>query len=180
MGFWDKVVNGGGDGEVGPVPRRQPSTPARGAQAWYPTPQYQPQDQEPWARPSVDEVQYDNMELSEDLLDIMDDTGTTTMSGMRNSRFAPATLDDGMAFLDSVDPNSLSQSMRNEWEWRRIYRAPLHGRSRAMKAERERCPACGDVRYFTRAMNKKNGMLPAPVCMACSYTGDGYSISTLN
>jgi len=54
----------------------------------------------------------------------------------------------------------------------------FRGSDKVRRLENENCPECGDPRYFNRTdpkMSKINAAgqrcAPAPVCMACGYTG---------
>jgi hypothetical protein len=188
MGFWDNVVNG----STAAPPQRAPSTPSRGEQ-WYPTPQYQPSSAEPWAQPPVDSVQRQGMEISQDVLDFMEDSGTFaygkggSVTEMRSDG-TQGSVTSAPMFLkeipDDIDPGMLSMADRHEYYWQRAARAPLRGRSKALRVENQRCPECDDPRYFTRVTQKKNingvVMVPAPMCMACGYTGDSIQLSQLN
>lgn len=197
MGFWDTQL-----GDVAP-PARQVSTPARGGGDWMPTPQYvAPRQAEPWAQPAVDPVQqpYQEQALPPEVLAFLEDgeeSGTwaynragSGINGIRiNEATGEATSQLGAAqaapmFLkeipDGIDPSMLSMADKHEYFWQRAARSPLRGRSKALRAEPDRCPACGDPRYFSRRTQKRNGQEPAPICMACSYTGDSYEISSLN
>src|SRR5256885_1002756 len=156
MGFWEKELGNG-------APAGRPvSTPARGGD-WYPTPQYSPPPSaEPWARPSVDPVQRAEGEISQQVLDFMEDSDGTWDYGRAGSGIQ-AVREDGTAlglgaanpmFLreipDGIDPAMLSMADRHEYYWQRAARAPLRGRGRALRVVHERCPECGDPRYFTR------------------------------
>lgn len=182
-GFWDNVVSGGG---ATAVPQRAPSTPSRGGDQWYPTPQYQPQQAEPWARPAADPVQQQGEQISQDVLDFMEDSGTYSSgrAGAIHEDANGTALKASPMFLktipDDIDPSMLSMADRHEYYWQRAARAPLRGRSKALRAEPERCPECDDPRYFTRNSNKANGHAPAPLCMACGYTGNHIQLSSLN
>jgi hypothetical protein len=183
-GWWARKLGGAPE-------QRRASTPARGDQQWYPTPQYQPPPaQEPWARSGIDPVQRPAMEISDDVLAFMEDeSGTYTYGKAGNvtemrSDGSRGSVAAAPMFLreipDDVDPSMLSLADKHEFFWQRTARAPLRGHSKSLRAEPERCPSCGDPRYFTRKANSRNGKMPAPMCMACSYTGDSYEISSLN
>jgi hypothetical protein len=47
----------------------------------------------------------------------------------------------------------------------------------ARAGENQLCPECGDNRFFTRDnwKDKRTGMAPAPLCMACGYSGDVFA-----
>lgn len=192
MGFWDQVG-------AAPQQQRQVSTPSRGD--WYPTPQYQPpRQQEPWEQPQQQQQQRPSYEdeMSPEVRTFLEDgSGTWSYnhagSGIQGVRTNEQTgevtgnLGAGQAapmFLheipDGIDPSMLSMADRHEYFWQKAARSPLKGRSKALRAEPDRCPACGDARYFSRGTQKRNGFSPAPMCMACSYTGDAYEITQLN
>jgi hypothetical protein len=173
MSWWDRALNGGQEAP----PSRPVSTPTPGPATWYPTPQYSPPQQDPWAQAPVDPVQQASIEISDDVLRLMDD-GDGTWSYEGDSSVAPS-MRLNTNVPDAVD-SSMSMHERHEVMWKRAAMAPLRGKSKALKAEPDRCPACGDARYFTRRINSQYGKAPRPICMACSYTGDNYSISELN
>lgn len=192
MGFWDQV-----GAPAAPQQQRQVSTPSRGGD-WYPTPQYQPpsQQQQQWQQPQQQRSYEDDM--SPEVRSFLEegDGGTWSYdhagSGIQGVRTNEAgevigNLGAGQAgpmFLreipDGVDPSMLSMAEKHEYFWQKAARSPLKGRSKALRAEPDRCPACGDARYFSRGTQKRNGHSPAPMCMACSYTGDAYEITSLN
>lgn len=192
MGFWD---------QVGAAPQQQTqrtvSTPSRGD--WYPTPQYQPpRQQETWEQPQQQRQPSYEDEMSPEVRNFLDgeDGGTWSYnragSGIQGVRTNDAgevigNLGAGQAapmFLreipDGIDPGMLSMADKHEYFWQRAARSPLKGRSKALRAEPDRCPACGDARFFSRGTQTRNGYAPAPMCMACSYTGDAYEITSLN
>lgn len=192
MGWWDKALNGGED--PAPYQGRPISTPAPTTQ-WMPHPQYQPQVQRvaPWEQPPQDPVQRASQEVSGDILQFMQEEAGTWTYGQAGTGIEEVRADGSHIghqttaspmFLrempDDMDPSMLSIHDKHEWLWQRVARSPLKGKSRALKAEPNRCPRCNDARYFERKMNSKNGMPPAPICMACGYTGESYEISTLN
>jgi hypothetical protein len=82
---------------------------------------------------------------------------------------------------DQVDTSQMSINEKHEVLWKRMVNAPARGRGEAAKnGEDQECPQCGSANYFVRKKNSRDGKLPAPMCMACSYTGDSYSLSSLN
>lgn len=186
MGFWDQVG--------APVERRQVSTPSGD---WRPNPQYQPPPEQ-YYEPQQQQRGPLRDDISPDVLAIMDEDqgswsynkGGSGIQGVRvNEQTGEVTgnLGSGQAapmFLreipDGIDPGMLSMADKHEYFWQRAARAPMRGRSKAMRAEPDRCPACGDARFFNRNTSKRGGHSPAPMCMACSYTGDAYEITSLN